>query len=192
MTKSEKLIILVRHGETEWTVSGQHTGTTDLPLTVHGEDQAYGLKTKLAEFPISHVFTSPLLRAKETCRMAGYLQRAKIDRDLVEWNYGMYEGKTSEEIQSQRPGWNIFVNGAPEGESIEDIGARADRVLARLSSLDGNILLFSHGHFLRVLGVRYLGLSVSCGRYFILKPASISILGHEHGSRALDAWDVCV
>lgn len=191
MTTSEKqLIILVRHGETAWTISRKHTGTTDLPLNVQGEDQAKRLKAKLAEFHIDHVFTSPLQRAKETCRLAGYLQRAKVDPNIVEWDYGDYEGLSSEEIQEQRPGWAIFKDGVPGGESIEDIGKRADHVLENLRGLKGNILLFSHAHFLRILTARYLGLDPTGGRFFVLKPASISILGCEHLNTVIVSWDI--
>ncbi len=191
MTMPEKQqIFLIRHGETSWTLSGQHTGLTDIPLTAQGQEQARRLRDKLAMFRFDHVLTSPLQRAKETCRLAGY-ESAASDPDLVEWNYGLYEGLMAAQIREKAPEWNIFKDGVPEGESLEQIGARADRVLAKVRALKGNAALFSHGHFLRVLTARYLGLAPSYGRLFLVKPASLSILGFERENPVLVALDIC-
>jgi probable phosphoglycerate mutase len=173
-------IYLARHGETAWTVSGQHTGRTDLPLTPRGEDNARRLSERLKGMTFSRVFTSPLQRARKTCELAGYGSVAEIDPDLVEWNYGNYEGKRTAEVRQERPDWQLFRDGCPGGESVADVGARADRVLARLRSLQGDLLLFSSAHFLRVLAARWLGLDPSGGRYFVLSTATLSILGYEH------------
>lgn len=183
-------IYLIRHGETAWTLSDQHTGLTDIPLTAQGKQQARRLHERVAPFHFDYILTSPLQRAKETCSLAGFENKAKIDPDLVEWNYGRYEGLTSAEIREQDPTWNIFKDGVPEGESLKEIGARADRVLARVWAFKGNVAIFSHGHFLRVLTARYLNLSPAEGRLFFLKPASISILGYEHDYPVLIALDL--
>src|SRR5579885_2362900 len=150
----QKQIFLIRHGETSWTLSGQHTGFSDIPLTDRGKQDAMRLQERLSPFHFDHVFTSPLKRAKETCDLAGFEKKAKEDPDLVEWNYGAYDGLTTEEIHAKPPNWYIFNDGAPEGESIQAIGERADRVLGKVQKLSGNVALFSHGHFLRVLTAR--------------------------------------
>ncbi len=183
-------LYLVRHGETAWTLTDQHTGLTDLPLTAHGVEQAKGLQKRLQPYSFDHVFTSPLQRAKETCKLAGYLDRATIDPDLVEWNYGKYEGLTTAEILAANPSWDIFRDGVPEGETLSAIGARADRVLARVLALEGTTVLFSSGHFLRILAARYLGLPPSEGRLLLLNPASLSILGYEHIHPVIAAWNL--
>ena len=173
-------IFLVRHGETAWTVSGRHTGLTDIPLTERGEDDARRLGEHLRGWPVTRIFTSPLQRARRTCELAGFGDTAEVDPDLVEWDYGDYEGLTSAQIRAGRPGWQIFRDGCPGGESLEVIGARADRVIARLWALDCNIGLFSSGHIMRVLGARWLGLDVFGGRLLQLGTATLSILGYEH------------
>ena len=150
-------VYLARHGETQWSLSGQHTGLTDLPLTRHGEINAARLGERLQGLTFDHVFTSPLIRAHRTCELAGFGEQAVIDPDLVEWDYGDYEGKTTAEIRAQRPGWQLFRDGCPSGESVEAVSARADRVVAKLRSDGGRTLLFSSGHFIRVLTVRWLG-----------------------------------
>jgi broad specificity phosphatase PhoE len=183
-----KKIYLVRHGETEWTLSGQHTGSTDIPLTLNGEQQARMLRDKLAHLSPLSVFTSPLQRASRTCELAGFHQ-AQIDPDLVEWNYGDYEGLTSQKIHKTQPDWTIFKNGAPHGESLKDVQSRADRILSKLEEIQGNIMLFSHGHFLRVLATRWLQLPVQDGRLFALFPASVSILGFEKNTKVLQLWN---
>ena len=173
-------VFLARHGETAWSLSGQHTGTTDLPLTERGEDDARALGRRLHGMTFARVFTSPLQRAKRTCELAGFGDAAAIDPDLVEWNYGEYEGRTSREIHAQRPGWDLFRDGCPGGESPEQVAARADRVVARLRSSGGDVLVFSSGHFLRMLGARWLGLEPRWGRCFYLGTGSLSQLAYEH------------
>jgi broad specificity phosphatase PhoE len=177
-------VYLVRHGETQWSVSGQHTGLTDLPLTESGEEQARRLRTRLTTTVFAKVFSSPLQRAMRTCQLAGYGSAVDADPDLIEWNYGDYEGKTRPQILAQRPGWLIFRDGCPNGESPIDIGIRADRVLSRFGEVDGNVLVFSSGHFLRVLMARWLGLEPSGGRYFKLGTATLSVIGYDHNNRA--------
>jgi broad specificity phosphatase PhoE len=175
-------VYLVRHGETEWTLSGRHTGLTNLPLTPGGEEQARQLRNRLKGISFVRVFTSPLQRAVRTCELSGYGSVAKVDHDLVEWNYGDYEGKKRPEILADRPGWIIFRDGCPNGESPEDVGIRADRVVARIRQADGNVVVFSSGHFLRVLMARWLGLEPSGGRYFKLGTATLSVLGYDHNN----------
>jgi probable phosphoglycerate mutase len=173
-------IYLARHGETAWTVTGQHTGLTDLPLTERGERNARQLGARLQEIEYARVFVSPLQRARQTCELAGFAARAEIDADLVEWNYGQYEGKTTAEIRKTRPDWDIFRDGCPEGETAEDVGRRADRVVAKVRAVNANVLLFSSAHFLRVLGARWIGMPPDGGRYFYLGTASLSIVGYDH------------
>lgn len=190
---SEKLpkIYLARHGETEWSLSGQHTGVTDIPLTANGERNARNLGERLKGESFVKVFTSPLQRAKRTCDLAGFGARAEIENDLVEWNYGEYEGRTTADIRKARPDWFLFRDGCPGGESLDAVGARADRVLARLRGLNGDVLLFSHGHFLRVLGARWIGQPTADGRLLLLTTASLSVLGYEHhvGEPVLRLWN---
>jgi probable phosphoglycerate mutase len=183
-------VYLARHGETAWSLSGQHTGLTDLPLTDRGRRNAERLGRRLAGLSFGHVFTSPLERAKTTCELAGFGGPAVTDPDLVEWNYGEYEGLRGDEIRRRKPGWQLFRDGCPGGESPDAVGARADRVLARLRPLAGNVLLFSSGHFLRVLAARWLGLPPAAGRLFVLSTASLSQLGFEHGADpVLSLWN---
>ena len=179
---------LVRHGETEWTVSKQHTGTTDIPLTAEGEKAARGLARMLRTQAYGAVFTSPLQRAQRTAELAGY-PHAIADERLVEINYGEYEGRTSAEIREERPDWYLWRDGTPGGETIEEVGRRADRVLERIEPIDGDVLLFGHGHFSRVLGARLLGLPASDGRLLMLGPGSISVIGLEHEKRAIRTWN---
>ena len=171
---------LARHGETAWTLSGQHTGLTDLPLTEHGEENARHLGERLKGLTFAKVFASPLQRARRTCELAGFGAVAEIDPDLVEWNYGEYEGLTSAQVHAKNPTWKLFRDGCPGGETVAQIGARADRVVGRLRGIPGNVLLFSSGHFLRVLAARWLGLQPSGGQYFLLSTAALSQLGYEH------------
>jgi len=173
-------IHLIRHGETAWTQARRHTGLTDIALTENGERQARRFGEHLGHRTFAHVFTSPLQRAKRTCELSGYGSAAQIDPDLVEWNYGNYEGLTTEQILERSPGWQLFRDGCPGGESVAEVSARADRVVSRLRALDGDALLFSSGHFLRVLAVRWLGLDASCGRFLLLSTTTLSILGYEH------------
>ena len=173
-------VTLVRHGETAWSASGRHTGLTDIPLTPEGERKARGLRDRLKRVAFDRVFTSPLQRAARTCELAGFGAAAKIDPDLVEWDYGDYEGLTTREIQAQRPGWRLFRDGCPNGAQARDVGARADRIIAHLRAADDKAIVFSSGHILRVLAARWLGLEPAEGRLFKLDTASVSILGYEH------------
>lgn len=174
------IIYLARHGETAWTLSGQHTGLTDLPLTEHGEQNARRLGERLKGLTFAKVFSSPLQRARRTCELAGFGAAAEVDPDLVEWNYGKYEGLTSAQVHTENPDWKLFRDGCPGGESVAQIGARADRIVARVRAAQGNVLLFSSGHILRVLAARWLGLEPSGGQYFLLSTAALSQLGYEH------------
>jgi probable phosphoglycerate mutase len=180
MSEALPVIHLARHGDTAWTVSGQHTGRTDLPLTERGERNARALGERLRGRKFTRVFTSPLQRAVRTCELAGFSGAAEEDPDLVEWDYGEYEGRRTAEIHAERPGWLLFRDGCPGGEAPDEVGARADRVIARLRAVGGDVLLFSSGHFLRVLTARWLGLDVAAGAYFVLGTASLSTLGYEH------------
>jgi len=173
---------LIRHGETEWTVSRRHTGLTDLPLTAAGEDQARSLRNCLQGASFERVFCSPLQRATRTCELSGYGSVAEVDRDLVEWNYGDYEGEKRPQILAERPTWIIFRDGCPNGESPEDIVARADRFLSRIRAISGSVAVFSSGHFLRVFIARWLGLNPTAGGYFKLGTATLSVLGYDHNS----------
>lgn len=173
-------VYLARHGETAWSLSGQHTGLTDLPLTERGENNARRLGERLAGLAFAKVFTSPLKRATHTCELAGFGAAAEIDDKLVEWNYGKYEGLRTVEIHEKRPDWQLFRDGCPDGESPEQIGARADHVLSRLRAIKGDALIFSSGHFLRVLAARWLGLAPAAGRFFTLSTASLSAIGYEN------------
>jgi broad specificity phosphatase PhoE len=173
-------VYLVRHGETAWSVSGRHTGSTDLPLTPQGEENARRLGRRLSGVSFALVLTSPLQRARRTCELAGFGAQALVDADLVEWHYGIYEGRTRADIQQERPGWDLFRDGCPGGEMPAEVGARADRVLSRLRSVQGQALVFAHGHILRVLAARWLGLPPQAARYFYLSTATVSILGQEH------------
>jgi probable phosphoglycerate mutase len=174
--KSRLSLYLVRHGETEWSLSGQHTGRTDIPLTAHGEDQARELLPWLRNIHFDHVFTSPRQRARRTCALAGLGDRAEIEPDLKEWDYGDYEGKRSFDIRKQRPGWNAFRDGCPGGEMPAQIAARADRLIARLCTMDGKVALFSHGEFGLALAARWIGLPVIDGEHFLLCTATLDIL----------------
>jgi broad specificity phosphatase PhoE len=185
------IVYLARHGETAWSLSGQHTGFTDLPLTANGERNARRLGERLEGLGFAKVFTSPLKRAHRTCELAGFGAVSEIDRDLVEWNYGEYEGRTSAEILKERPGWQLFRDGCPGGESPQQVGARADRVVGRVRAVPGNVLVFSSGHFLRVFAARWLGLEPGAGRFFLLITASLSGLGYEHNlsEPVIRLWD---
>ena len=180
MSEILPVIFLARHGETVWSLSGQHTGLTDLPLTSRGEQNARRLGKRLSGLSFSKVFTSPLQRARRTCQLAGFGERAETDARLVEWNYGDYEGRRTAEIHADRPDWQLFRDGCPGGESPEQIGTRADGMVNRLRGIEGNVLVFSSGHFLRVLAARWLGLGPDTGRFLVLDTASLSELGYEN------------
>jgi len=191
MTKILPMLYLARHGETAWTLSGQHTGLTDLPLTERGDRNARNLGSRLAGLAFAKVFTSPLQRATRTCELAGFATAAEVDRALVEWDYGDYEGLRTAEIHEKRPEWQLFRDGCPGGESPDQIGARADRVVSRVRAVKGDVLIFSSGHFLRVLAARWLGLEPVNGRLFMLKTASLSALGYENelSQPVISLWD---
>ena len=180
-TSGQRLLQLyfVRHGETQWSLSGQHTGRTDIALTVHGEDQARSLGAHLRGIPFARVLTSPRQRAQRTCELAGFASQARIEPDLQEWDYGDYEGQCSVDIREARPDWDVFKDGGPNGETPLQISERVDRLIAKLSVLEGNVALFSHGQLGCVLAARWIGAPVSEGRHFALGAASLSILGHE-------------
>jgi probable phosphoglycerate mutase len=183
-------IWLIRHGETEWSLSGQHTGRTDLPLTAAGERHAGQIGRFLAGRPFALVLTSPLQRARETCRLAGYAAVAQADPDLREWDYGEYEGRTSAQIQESVPGWTIWTSPVPQGETIQQVAARAGRVIARASAAGGDVALFAHGHLLRILTACWLGLAPDAGRLFALGTASVSVLGYERETRVISGWNL--
>src|SRR5918996_3347134 len=184
MSETLPTIYVARHGETAWSLSGQHTGLTDLPLTERGERNARQLGERLKGLAFAKVFTSPLQRATRTCELAGFGAAVEVDRDLLEWNYGEYEGRRTAEIHAERPGWQLFRDGCPGGESPDRVGARADCLLSRVRAVRGDVLLFSSGHFLRVLAARWLGLEPEGGRHFHLVTASLSLLGHEPSTGA--------
>jgi broad specificity phosphatase PhoE len=180
MSEVLPVVYLARHGETLWSLSRRHTGLTDLPLTERGERNARALGERLRGLPFARVFTSPLQRAARTCELAGFGDVAEVERDLLEWNYGDYEGRTSADIHRERPDWQLFRDGGPGGEMAEQVAARADRLVHRVREIEGNVLLFSSAHFLRVLAARWLGLPPAAGQYFLLDTASLSALSYEH------------
>src|SRR5258708_4553998 len=184
-------IYLARHGETAWSLTGQHTGLTDLPLTERGEQNARALSERLAGLNLKKVFTSPLQRAMRTCELAGFGPVSEIDRNLLEWDYGQYEGLTTAEIHARRPDWLLFRDGCPGGESPEQVAARADSMVDRVRTLGTHVLLFSSGHFLRVLAARWLALGAVAGKYLLLSTASLSVLGYENNlfSPVIQHWN---
>jgi broad specificity phosphatase PhoE len=182
-------VFVIRHGETEWSRADRHTGTTDVALTNDGRRLAEGLKAALAKERFALVLVSPMRRARETCELAGLGGAAVIDPDLVEWNYGKYEGLTTRQIREAAPGWMIFRDGCPGGETPEQVGARADRVIARVRGIEGDAVLFAHGHFLRVLAARWLGLPPGAGQHFLLETGTWSVLDSYYGVPALKVWN---
>ena len=177
------VVYIARHGETAWTITGQHTGLTDLPLTPRGERNALALAGRLDGMTFKKVFTSPLERARRTCELAGFGSLAEVDNDLVEWNYGIYEGRRTAEILAERPGWQLFRDGCPGGESPAQVAARAENVLNRVRAVKGDVLIFSSGHFIRVLAARWIGLEPSVNSTsFLLSTASLSAVGYEDDS----------
>jgi len=185
------VVYLARHGETAWTITGQHTGRTDLPLTERGEGNARRLRERLSGLAFTKVFTSPLQRAMRTCELAGFGPVAQVDADLLEWDYGQYEGRLSADILKERPDWQLFRDGCPGGESPQQVAARADRIVNRVRAISGSVLLFSSGHFLRVLAARWVGSEPIQGQSFLLSTASLSALGYEHGIShpAIHLWN---
>jgi len=182
-------LFLVRHGQTKWSRTGQHTGKTDLPLEPEGRAQAVAVGSLLAGQEFALVLTSPLARATETCRLAGFGDRAELTDDLMEWDYGEYEGLTTADIQEGRPGWILWNDGAPGGEMPSDVGRRADRVIDQVRAAVGDTLCFAHGHLLRVLAARWLGLPPAAGRLLVLDPGSLSVLGWERDAPVLVRWN---
>jgi broad specificity phosphatase PhoE len=182
-------VVLVRHAETEWSRDGRHTGLTDIPLTEEGRAAARSLSERLREWRFERVLVSPLRRARETCELCGLAGRAELCEDLHEWDYGDYEGLTTAEIRARRPDWNLWVDGCPGGESPQQVGARADRVIATIGASAGAVAVFSHGHMLRVLGARWIDLAPAGGARLGLSTAAISVLGHEHERRVLARWN---
>lgn len=182
-------MVLVRHGETEWSATGKHTGVTDVPLTEHGRAQAAGLRARLAQWSFALVVSSPRRRALETCALALPDARPQVTGDLAEWDYGTYEGRTTAEIRVEVPGWTIFDHGAPGGETAAQVADRADRVIARARGADGDVALFAHGHILRVLAARWLALDARDGRSFALDAAALSVLGWEREQPVITLWN---
>lgn len=181
--------VLVRHGETEWSQGGRHTGRTDVPLTETGREQAKMLAGCLSAWSFAKVLSSPLVRAMDTCKLAGLADRAEVRDDLMEWDYGEYEGRTTGDIRIERPGWNLWAEGVPGGETVEEVGERADRVLAEIRAVDGDAALFAHGHVLRVLAARWVGLEPDRGRSLALGTATISVLGFEREAPVVVRWN---
>lgn len=186
----EQQVVLVRHGETEWSLNGRHTGRTDIPLDPAGRAQAEALAPSLSRWHFELVLTSPLQRARETCRLAGYGEGAEIRPELAEWDYGHYDGLTSAQIRATRPEWSLWRDGGPGGESPAEVARRVDRIIAEVRAVQGNALLFAHGHLLRVLAARWLGEAPTAGRFYALEPAARSVLGYEHGQPVLQRWNV--
>ena len=182
-------LLLLRHGETPWSTIGRHTGWSELPLTEGGRRQAEALGRRLAGRAFALVLVSPLVRARETCRLAGYDEVAQVDPDLREWNYGRLEGQTLEEIRAAHPGWSVWKDGAPGGESLDEVAARADRVIARASAAGGDVALFAHGHLLRILATRWLGVNPAAAAQLALDTASVSLLGLEPERRSIRRWN---
>lgn len=182
-------VFAIRHGETAWSLSGQHTGTTDIPLTDNGRRLAEKLRPVLAKEKFALILCSPMQRARETCELAGLGAVAVIDPDLTEWNYGKYEGITTEQIHETAPGWLLFRDGCPGGESPEQVGARADRVIARARTAEGDVALFAHGHVLRVLAARWIGLPAAFGQHFLLDTGTLCVLGYYRNIPALRVWN---
>jgi len=184
------MLWLIRHGETEWSLSGAHTGRTDIPLTLSGEEKARAIRGKLAGRQFALVLTSPLQRARRTCELAGYSDQAQIEPNLLEWDYGQYEGRTTADIRKERPEWSLFRDGVPGGEAIEQVGARASQVIARALEIKGGVALFAHGHILRILGACWVGLQPEGAKLLALGTASVSTLGYEHETRVITSWNL--
>jgi broad specificity phosphatase PhoE len=189
MSAPAQEVVLVRHGETEWTRTGKHTGHTDIPLTEAGRREAGAVGAALGRRSFALVLTSPLQRAAETCRLAGFGDVAVPRDELMEWDYGAYEGRKTVDIRKERPGWTLWRDGVPDGETAAQVGARADRVIAELRSVDGDVAVFAHGHVLRVLAARWLGLEPKAGRLFALDAATVSVLGYERETAVIRLWN---
>ena len=183
-------VVLVRHGETEWSREGRHTGRTEVPLTERGREQAQQLSGVLAQWSFAAVCVSPLQRARDTCALAGFADRAVVDDDLSEWDYGEYEGMTTREVRQSRPGWNVWKDGAPGGESLHAVSQRADRAIRRVHEHQGDVLLIAHGHILRIIAARWIDQPALLGQHFRLDPACPSVLFHEHEWPTVSAWNL--
>jgi probable phosphoglycerate mutase len=192
MSLALPLVYGVRHGDTAWTLTGQHTGRTDIPLNEQGERQARDLGTSLAALRVDRIFSSPLQRARRTAELAMPNAAIELDEDLMEWDYGAYEGRRTADIQAERPGWRLFRDGCPGGETADSVGARADRVVSRIRACGGNVLLFAHRDLLRILAARWIGLSPIEGRGLLLATASLGVLGYDHDltEPAIRAWNI--
>jgi len=186
---STQRVCLIRHGETEWSLNGRHTGTTDIPLTENGRNVARLWKPLLSRQTFALVLTSPLQRARETCELAGLGERAEVDGDLSEWNYGEYEGLTPQQILAKRPSWMIFADGCPGGESPDQVQTRIDRVIKKVRAVEGDVALFAHGHLLRSFGARWVGLRAEDGCFFLLDPATVSVVSYYRGIPAMKRWN---
>jgi broad specificity phosphatase PhoE len=189
MRRDRQTLVLVRHGETEWSATGRHTSVTDVPLTDRGREAAARLRSRLAGFEFALVLASPRARARETAALAGLGERAEVDEDLAEFAYGEYEGRTTADIREERPGWNVWDDSAPGGETAAQVGARADRVIERVTVVDGDVAAFAHGHLLRVLGARWIGLDPVYGGHLGLDTGSVCELGYERERRAIWVWN---
>jgi broad specificity phosphatase PhoE len=189
MRRDRQTLVLVRHGETEWSATGRHTSVTDVPLTDRGREAAARLRPRLAGFEFALVLASPRARARETAALAGLGERAEVDEDLAEFAYGEYEGRTTADIREERPGWNVWDHGAPGGETADQVGARADRVIERVTGVDGDVAAFAHGHLLRVLGARWIGLDPVYGGHLGLDTGSVCELSYERERRAIWVWN---
>jgi len=189
MSQTNRVVVLVRHGETEWTKSKQHTGRQDIPLDVEGRREAELLRHRLAAWPFARVLVSPLSRARDTCVLAGLGDRAELRPDLMEFDYGAYEGRTREDILRERPDWSLWRDGCPQGETVELVGVRVDRILSEVRAMDGDVALFAHGHVLRILAARWLHAAPSFGERLALSTASVSVLGREHAAEVIWLWN---
>ena len=189
MSQTSRVVVLVRHGETEWTRSKQHTGRTDIPLDDAGRREGELLHHRLAAWPFTRVFVSPLSRARDTAALAGLGDREEVRPDLMEWDYGAYEGRTRTDILRERPEWNLWRDGCPQGETAEQVGIRADRILSELRGVEGDVAIFAHGHFLRVLGARWIQAPAAFAERLALTTASVSVLGREHSAEVLWLWN---
>jgi broad specificity phosphatase PhoE len=189
VARKEQRVYLLRHGETEWSLNGRHTGVTDVPLTENGRIAARRLEPILAKETFALILSSPLRRARETCELAGLGKQANVEPDLIEWNYGEYEGLKTEQIRLTRPGWSVFRDGCPGGETPEQVASRADRIIVKVRDTEGNVALFAHGHILRVLAARWIHLSASYGEHFLLDTATLNVLGYYRESPAFKIWN---
>ncbi len=185
----KQLVVLLRHGQTDWTITGQHTSRTELPLTEAGKDEARSARNRLGQFTFSRVLSSPMQRAVETCQLAGLSDNPELNADLCEWNYGRYEGLTSKEIHADNPKWSLWTDGAPDGESPQQVSNRADQIIELVRETDGDVALVGHGHFTRVLGARWVNLPAAEGEGLGLSTAAICVLGYEHANPVLWHWN---